>query len=521
ITIFVFALAAFSCLLLFTGCKKAKLSAETDPHKYLSFELQQDDTYEVTGFTSAPVKDPVVPAFHNGKRVDAVAPNAFSYYGYGEEWIHSGIYLHGHFSGWNLTKLEYGTVTIENGIRIIGNNFIHVQKGGTFLCTAQRIILPDSVEYIGDYAFNGTGAEINYPSSVKKVGAYAFSNSKLYGDIMLKGEEISVGAFSHTHISSVDFSVPYDEIPQDCFFGCRSLKEVTLSVADTSLGKKFAYCPIEKINLNGAENAFLSGGCLVVEENDEKILVLGSGNYTYSDEITKIGEYAFSGRKFTADEVKFRVENIEEFAFYGAVANEIYAEVSDTVGGQCFYGVACNVLTVKAGKLGANSVCCKAKKLKILTEDIDAFQFHANYPEIEELELMEGCKRISNYAAFANCATLKKLILPASMQEIAKPAFQGCGNLTEIYYDLKAGKPLYLDAEIFCYNDTVFKPSYSNGRFTLYTPTRMINDKLKIYVYDSVSESCKSVWSHKAVVHYGMDEIVLPALSERVKIRND
>ncbi|MBP5308980.1 MAG: leucine-rich repeat protein, partial [Clostridia bacterium] len=500
ITVFVFAAAAVLCLFLFTGCKRAKLSAETDPHKYLSFELQQDDTYAVTGFSSAPVKDPVVPAVHNGKKVDAVAPNAFSYYGYDDEWIHSSVYLHGHFHGLRLTELEYGTITIEDGIRIIGNDFINVQKSGTFLCTAKKIILPDSIEYIGDYAFNGTGAEINYPSSVKKVGSYAFTQSKLYGDITLKGEEISIGAFSYTDITSVDFSVPYDEIPHDCFTGCGSLKEVTLSVADTSLGKKFAYCPIEKINLNNAENAFLSCGCLVVEEEGEKILVLGSGNYTYSDEITKIGEYAFSGRKFKADKVEFKVNDMCENAFDRAEANEIYSEVSDTVGRYCFYGVVCDTLTVKAGTLGWSSLMCRAKKLKILTEDVDTDQFGGSYykgdAQVEELEFLEGCERITSSRAFTGCATLKKIILPASMRSIAETAFQECGDLTEIYYNLKNGEPLYLDAEIFCYNGLTFKPSYDKyGGFSLTDGTRKINSKLKIYVYDSVAESCKKAWS--------------------------
>ncbi|MBP5193620.1 MAG: leucine-rich repeat domain-containing protein, partial [Clostridia bacterium] len=357
---------------------------------------------------------------------------------------------------------------------------------------------------------------------------YAFRKTGLYGDIVLKGEEIGEGAFSETEITSVTIPENYEEIPVDCFSKCLSLKEVTLSFADKTFGEKFAYCPIEKINFEDTESAYLVCGSLVVEEEGEKILVLGSGESTSSDEVTAIGSYAFSGRKFTEERLEFKVNEVGEYAFTEVEAVEICIDASGAVGNYCFSRANVNAITVKAESIGSYALYCDAKKISLLSDNISS-QFLSDYGDsfsydnlkyvknVEEIEFLEGCKEIKS-GAFAGCRHLKKITLPASLQVIGYGAFANCNYLNEVYYNLREGTPAQMNADCFyCIQDPA--GALLNGQSTLRYIG--INEGFKIYVYESVADACKKAWKEKTVHFFDGRDRSLPSLASKVKIRED
>ena len=428
-----------------------------------------------------------------------------------------------------MTKLKYGTITIEEGVSVIGENLFTISELSVYSSsTADEVILPDSVYYIGDYAFCKSEAKINYPAALQKVGVHAFQKTGLCGDVVLKGEEIGKGAFSETEITSVTISGNYEEIPVDCFSGCRSLKEVTLSFADKTFGKKFAYCPIEKINFEDTESAYLVCGSLVVEEEGEKILVLGTGDYTSSDEVTAIGSYAFSGRIFTEDRLEFNVKEVGEYAFAEAEAVDICIDASGAVENYCFSRANVNDLTVKAESIGHFALYCNAKKCSLLSDNI-SIQFSRDYGEyyrleylksamkVEEIEFLEGCTEIKP-GAFAGCMHLKKVILPASLQIVGYGAFANCIYLSDVYYNLREGTPAQMNADCFyCIQDPLGKLFSESSTLTYIG----LNGEFKIYVYESVADVCKKAWNERVVHFYNGKDRNLPALAGRVKIRQD
>ena len=99
------------------------------------------------------------------------------------------------------------------------------------------------------------------------------------------------------------------------------------------------------------------------------------------------------------------------------------------------------------------------------------------------------------------------------MQVIGYGAFRECRKLNEVYYDLKEGTPVQMDAKCFYHVDEFYL-------FDEFWFVR-INAGLRIYVYDSAAESCKAAWKEKSIANYGGDDFELPALASRIKIRKD
>ena len=69
-----FAVLLMLCMSIsLSACKKNKYSTETDPSKYLGFELLEDGTYQVNGFVDLPVLHLVIPSTYNNIPVTKIS----------------------------------------------------------------------------------------------------------------------------------------------------------------------------------------------------------------------------------------------------------------------------------------------------------------------------------------------------------------------------------------------------------------------------------------------------------------
>lgn len=57
--------------------------------------------------------------------------------------------------------------------------------------------------------------------------------------------------------------------------------------------------------------------------------------------------------------------------------------------------------------------------------------FNGNYP-LEEVKLPANITQLEKYSSFANCKTLKSVILPEKLEEIPASLFEGCSALTTL-----------------------------------------------------------------------------------------
>lgn len=109
------------------------------------------------------------------------------------------------------------TIIIEEGITEIGHcSFLGEICGVELQKNLQTVVLPESLEKIGDYAFNRCPklTKINFPSNLKTIGKFAFFGTNLsYLNLPESVEKIGEGAFS----------------------GCNNLKSVVFTNATCSL----------------------------------------------------------------------------------------------------------------------------------------------------------------------------------------------------------------------------------------------------------------------------------------------
>lgn len=169
-------------------------------------------------------------------------------------------------------------------ITILGN--ITVVPSNAFkTCTAEEIVLPDSITEIQDNAFRYTYKlkNMNIPKSLKKIGSYAFtysfdkeSNVELIMPESLKS--IDAYSFSNTNIAGIKILGNMTEIPEYAFDDSKYLKYIELPDSVTILNNYSFYgClaltniklpkNLETIGSNAFRNSFGEEGIITFDKS--------------------------------------------------------------------------------------------------------------------------------------------------------------------------------------------------------------------------------------------------------------
>lgn len=94
----------------------------------------------------------------------------------------------------------------------------------------KKVILPDTINYIGQYAFTGSGIEeIVIPDSVKKIDNYAFSDCESLKKVTLSNNLTYLGEYAFTKTSIEEIVIPdtITEIKEGTFKDCTQLSDIT------------------------------------------------------------------------------------------------------------------------------------------------------------------------------------------------------------------------------------------------------------------------------------------------------
>ena len=316
-------------------------------------------------------------------------------------------------------------VVVMDGITRIGRNAFYNMRNLT------KVQLPDSVTYIGEYAFSraafkevklpanltgiGDGAfhscealeSIDIPDSVTEIDICAFERCVALKTVKLPSglEKIGNQAFSDlTVLESITFPVGLKEIGSAAFAGCYALKCVMIPKTVTSIGS-FAFndcSALEYVEIWGdhaviGDHAF--PGLLSL-----KTLVIGEG-------VAEIGNRAFEGcLALKSVEIPGTVQRIGEAAF---------------------------------------------------SSSLETLIFH------------NGLKIIDKWA-FANCKKLTEITLPNTLEAIGKEAFNGCVGLKKVFF---TGPAPNIDAHAFGDNEA----PYVNAKAYYPGDESWTEDKLQDY----------------------------------------
>ena len=335
----------------------------------------------------------------------------------------------------------------------------------------RTIVLPDSVDYMGESAFKGCIAlkNINIPSRMTYVPRYAFAGCTSLGSITIPESVTKINEYAFAGCSSLGSVAMNDGttwIDHYAFAGCTSLAEIMLPEALEYLSME-AFTGCEKLTVLLYEGSYAHDCCLADGLNHRFILENGSSAFIVDengvitacgqmDQVVipaKVGDVTVTGlgqKLFYTNahitSVSFeegsRVSSIGVRAFYGCTALtgvEFPASLT-SIGNYAFYG--CTALEAAEIPAGVSSVssyafyeCTKIESLS-LHKDITSIGKCAFWgcSSLESVSIAEGsAMRTIGDSAFASCTKLKGFEIPEGVTGIGSSAFASTFALEEIY----------------------------------------------------------------------------------------
>ncbi|MBE6770965.1 MAG: leucine-rich repeat domain-containing protein [Ruminococcaceae bacterium] len=264
------------------------------------------------------------------------------------------------------------TVNMPNNLKVIGERAFHQTD-------ISELILPYGLQTIGERAFAGCVylADVDFPSTVNTIGDYAFADCKLIEEITLPENVDLVGQFA--------------------FFNCEGLKEVTIPENVNSIGElAFYQCEnIITVNLHAA-----SCDIIPATEFDEEI----------------IPESPFISSQ--------KLENINLYNTVKELPAFLYAGLQniDKI------SLPASVTDIGVGAF-ANSSISGFDSLSNV-ESIEEYAFK-NCTYLEEIKLEDNLLLIG-MGAFMGCDWLKTIYIPDTVSNIETSVFEGCTKLESV-----------------------------------------------------------------------------------------
>ena len=263
-----------------------------------------------------------------------------------------------------------GMVSVHNhNISVTPNEIPNMAFCG---CTLESIVLPNSVEAIGESAFyscssltsatipnsvTSIGSEAFYrcsgltsvtiPNSVTSIGSYAFYCCSGLTSVTLPNSVTCIenGVFRYCRsLTSVTIPNSVTSIGMQAFYGCSGLTSVTIPNSVTKIGGGiFGYCSnLTTIKVESDNKYYDSrNNCNAIIDKSTNKLIVGCNNTTIPNSVISIGNHAFEGcSEMTSITIPNSVTSIGENAFYrcsGLTSITIPNSVT-SIGSYAFYG---------------------------------------------------------------------------------------------------------------------------------------------------------------------------------------
>ena len=317
----------------------------------------------------------------------------------------------------SLEKVHISDVAAWVGISFANNYATPLYLAGNLYQDGELIkdlVIPDSVESIGSYAFRGCSSltSIIIPDSVTSIGISAFG----YCDSLRK---VTIG----NGVTSIG---------NHAFYDCYSLTNVTVGRGVTSIGdyafsgcyKLVEVCNLSSLELTkgSTENGYVAYYAIIIytsEDAQTHIKTTDDGYMFYDDEesVYLIG-YAGTQTAITLPETF----NGKNYSIYKHVLSDCSWVTSitipgslETIGSETFYGWTS--LTSVIIEKGVTSI---------------GFSAFRGCSSLVSITIPDSVTNIAD-SAFYKCTSLKSITIPDSVTSIGSYAFTDCNSLESVY----------------------------------------------------------------------------------------
>ena len=416
----------------------------TEPSEVLIFESNGDETCYVKEIGNCTDKHILIPEYStDNELVIGIAENAFQTSNV------EGIYIPASITNihcWAFTfcsKLERIVVDENNPVYYSIDNCLIERETNTLVAGTITSIIPDTVQCIGNGAFNGRTelTSIILPDSITVIDDNAFNNCTNLTSIVMSNNvtKIGMGAFSSC-ANLTDIDIPdsvisigwcaFGTLHKEYYSGVLKFENGLLLVDDWVVGYEDGVVSVDLTGINGVADFAFQNAKITSITIPDGVRSIGIGafhscinltNVTIPDSVISIGEDAFS-RCTSLKEISIPngVQSIGNSAFSNCTGL-ISLEISESV--------------VSIGK-GAVAYCEALESITV-NENNSVYHSHNNCViETATNTLVLGCKKsvIPNGVtsigdnAFEGCKGLFTLIIPKSVTRIGENAFYNWFN---------------------------------------------------------------------------------------------
>ena len=305
-------------------------------------------------------------------------------------------------------------------------------------CTFKSVTLPDSIESIGEMAFEGREqlASVSLPKNLKDLGKECFSECTSLKSVNLPDSLQSINELTFGKCSSLSsIVIPYGvkEIGRAAFNGCTSLTSVSIPDTVSKIGSTAFYdcssltsisIPDSVTEIGGA--AFGNDISLKNVDWNKTINSIGYGVFDNTQYIKNYPQdflllnndtllYKYTGKSVSVD-IPASIKSIANGAFRDTSIESITIPNGiDEISGQMFSG------------------CTKLKKVIIpdSVKGISDEAFH-NCSSLTEIELPDSLEYIKELA-FSGCTSLRQITIPDKVSKIGDRCFDGCKSLEQVH----------------------------------------------------------------------------------------
>lgn len=306
-------------------------------------------------------------------------------------------------------------VTIESGITTIP------EYSFAYCSSLTEIKIPDSVKLIYNDAFEGCSSltSIIIPNSVSKIGEFVFRGCSSLKDVTIGSGITSIPGGSFAGCSSLEEITIPDNITRiggNAFYGCSSLEEITIPDSVVEIGTRaFSGCT----NLSAFYGKFASADnrTLIKDGVLFGFAPYGLTEYTISDNVTAIGDYAFSHcENLTSINIPDGITSIgmNVFEYCSSLTSVTIPNSITIIPTRAF--LTCTSLTdvtlpnnLTETGTGAFAQCSSLKSITIPNN-----------------------VTIIGASTFQDCSALESIIIPDNVETIGAYAFQRCSNLKSV-----------------------------------------------------------------------------------------
>ena len=334
--------------------------------------------------------------------------------------------------GWDFAKREM----TDSSLKKIG-------KYAFFECPLLTSIdIPETVEFIGAYAFRKSGI---YTNAGKDKGVVYAGNwlvdwnkdsiALAGGNIKVKEGTVGIAEYAFfqcIYVSTVEIPDSVEVINRSAFYQTAYILEVTLPAGLKRIEEFTFYGCSQLLSVGYMKTPEAGGEPQRVEGLPEKLEHIGRSSfyecYLLGCAVDATG-YNVLDRDVTLV-IPDTVKTIEKYAFYKCGASSKDYDTGITT----LYGIDKVVLGSGVESIGENAFGSFESLTSLETGDgIKTIGWKAFYkcPNLKEIKFGASVEKI-DARAFYGCSSLKSVELPASMVEIAEYAFYNCEGLEKI-----------------------------------------------------------------------------------------